>query len=157
MLKLIPMLETEFEPFMQISMKDQAEGQVIAGEWQAEEAEEKMRQLRAQFLPAGLETPDHFFYTLESGETAQKVGSLWFTVMEQEGQRMIFVLDIQIDPAHRRHGYGSQAFLQMESIAREMGITTIALHVFMHNQPARAMYEKLGYQGAGTMMAKELS
>jgi ribosomal protein S18 acetylase RimI-like enzyme len=39
---------------------------------------------------------------------------------------------------------------------REMGITTIALHVFKHNHPARAMYEKLGYVGTDTMMSKEL-
>jgi ribosomal protein S18 acetylase RimI-like enzyme len=32
----------------------------------------------------------------------------------------------------------------MEDQAREIGITTIALNVFEHNQPGKAMYQKLG-------------
>jgi polar amino acid transport system substrate-binding protein len=35
----------------------------------------------------------------------------------------------------------------MEKNALEMGITKIGLHVFKHNVSARAMYEKLGYEG----------
>lgn len=156
MLHLTQMRATEYEPFMTLSMKDQAEGQVQAGQWKAEEAEANMLMLRDQFLPEGLETPGHFFYTLETDGVKEKVGSLWFMLDEHEGEKAIFVLDIQIDPKHRRKGYATEAFLLMEDKAREMGIPAITLHVFSHNTSARAMYEKLGYTGPSNMMVKKI-
>jgi RimJ/RimL family protein N-acetyltransferase len=157
MVQLVPMTAEEFEAFMEISMRDQAQGQVQAGVWRPEEANKNMQMLRSQFLPAGLATPNHFFFTVQEADTGAQVGGLWYVVEEEEGKRQCFVVDIQIDDAHRRRGYGSQAFKAMENKAREMGITTISLHVFKHNHPARAMYEKLGYAGTDTMMSKELT
>lgn len=157
MVRLVPMTEEEFEDFMVISMRDQAEGQVLAGAWRAEEADTNIQALRSQFLPAGLGTPGHSFFAVQEATTQARVGGLWFLVEEDEGRRQLFVMDIQIDDAYRRRGYGSQAFRLMEETARAMGIATISLHVFRHNHPARAMYEKLGYFGTGTMMTKELA
>jgi GNAT superfamily N-acetyltransferase len=156
MVRLVPMTEEEFEDFMVISMRDQAQGQVQAGAWRAEEADRNIRLLRSQFLPAGLATPSHFFYSVEEVAKNAKVGGLWFLVEEEEGKLQLFVVDIQIYDAYRRHGYGSQAFKAMEGKAREMGILTVSLHVFGHNTPARAMYEKLGYVGRDTTMSKQL-
>lgn len=156
MLHLTPMRADEYEPFMAISMQDQAEGQVQAGQWTAEEAEANLHTLRDQFLPQGLATPGHFFYTLETDDVKEKVGSLWFMLEKHEGKQAVFVLDIQIDPQHRRKGYGTEAFLLMEEKAREMGIHAITLHVFSHNTSARAMYEKLGYTGPSNMMVKKI-
>jgi GNAT superfamily N-acetyltransferase len=157
MVQLVPMTAEEFEAFMEISMRDQSQGQVQAGAWRAEEADKNIQALRSQFLPAGVATPNHFFFTIQQADTGAQVGGLWYVVEEEEGRRQFFVMDIQIDQAHRRRGYGSQAFRAMEEKAREMGITTIALHVFKHNHTARAMYEKLGYAGTDTMMSKELT
>ncbi len=156
MLLLIPMTEEEFECFMEISIHDQAQGHVRAGTWREDEADEKMEKLRSQFLPDGLETPNHFFFTLEETSTGAKVGGLWYTVVEQDGKRQFFVVDIQIYDEYRRRGYGSQAFMDMEEKALKMGITTISLHVFKHNHSAKAMYEKLGYVGTDEKMVKEL-
>jgi GNAT superfamily N-acetyltransferase len=157
MVQLVPMTEAEFEAFMKISMRDQAQGQVQAGTWRPEEADKNIEMLRSQFLPAGLATPNHFFFTVEETDTSAKVGGLWYVAEEGEGERQFFVVDIQVHDAYRRRGYGSQAFKAMEAKAREMGITIISLHVFKHNHPARAMYEKLGYVGTDTMIAKELT
>ena len=157
MIKLVPMQDTEFEPFMQISMHDQAQGQVQTGQWKADEADANIQKLRAQFLPQGLNTPNHYFFALTTEDLAQNVGSLWFTVVEQDGKRTFFVMDIQVYPEYRRRGYGSQAFRQMEAKALEMGITRISLHVFKQNHAARAMYEQLGYTGPHEAMVKELS
>ena len=156
MVQLIPMTEEEFEAFMELSMKDQAQGQVQAGTWRAEDAAANMERLRSQFLPNGLTTPNHYFFTIEEAGTGLKVGALWYTIEDEEGKRQFFVMDIQIDDVYRRQGYGTRAFKAMEAKAREMGISTIALHVFEHNRAARAMYDKLGYTGAGNMMSKEI-
>ncbi len=156
MIKLISMTQAEYEPFMVISIKDQKEGQVLAGEWMAQEADEEMNKLMAQFLPQGLQTPNHFFWTLETTDSHEKVGGLWYTIIDQGGKKMFYVMDIQIYPQYRRQGYGEQAFLQMETQALEVGIDTIALHVFKHNVKARALYEKLGYAGEDNDMVKVL-
>ena len=156
MVRLISMTEAEFDAFMVVSMRDQALGQVLAGNWNAEEADELIEKLRDQLLPDDLVTPNHFFFTIEDQDSGAKVGGLWYTVVEQDGKRQFFVLDIQVYDEYRRRGYGTQAFRIMEEKAREMGITTISLHIFKHNRAAGAMYEKLGYVGTGEMMSKEL-
>ena len=159
-MRLVPMTEQAFEDFMVISMKDQADGQVQAGEWKAEEAQGNIEKLRGQFLPDGLATANHSFFTIEEPSTGAKVGGLWYMVVEEDRKRQVFVVDIQIYEAYRRHGYGSQAFLAMEEKTKALGISTISLHVFKHNHSARAMYEKLGYQGISgseTYLSKELA
>ena len=72
MMKLVLMTQTEYEPFMDMSVKDQKEGQVLAGEWTAQEADEEMNKLMAQFLPQGLQTPNQFFWTLRNNRHTGK-------------------------------------------------------------------------------------
>ena len=155
-MKLVPMNASEYESFMDMSMRLQAQDHVIAGHWKAEEADAKMIELKERFLPDGLYTPNHFFFSLIPDDEEEKVGSLWFAVMEQEGKRFLFVFDIIISPEYRRHGYATQAFLQMEEKAKEMNISMIVLNVAKHNPNARAMYEKLGYIGETEEMVKML-
>lgn len=156
MIRLVPMTSEEFEAFMAISMRDQAEGQVQAGAWRPEEASRNIGLLRSQFLPDGLATPNHFFFAVKEADSGASVGGLWYMVEEEAGKPQFFVVDIQIHTPYRRQGFGSSAFKAMEEKAQEMGVDTISLHVFEHNHPARAMYEKLGYTGTGTMMSKQV-
>jgi GNAT superfamily N-acetyltransferase len=157
MIRLIPMNEDQYEAFMALSMPDQMQGHVREGRWQAEEAEANMAGLAEQFLPEGLATPNHFFFAIEEEGSGANAGGLWYMLAEEEGVRQFFVVDIQIYEEYRRRGYGAQAFRVMEDKAREMGVTTIALHLFADNHPARAMYRKLGYAGTDTAMAKDIS
>ena len=156
MIQLVPMNNDQYEAFMALSMPDQMQGHVREGRWRAEEAEANMAKLVEQFLPECLATPNHFFFAIEAEGSGTNVGGLWYMLAEEDGTRQFFVLDIQIYEGHRRHGYGTQAFRVMEGIAREMGVTTIALHLFADNHPARAMYQKLGYAGTDTAMAKDI-
>ena len=157
MIQLVPMTEEQYEAFAEISARDQMEGHVREGRWRAEEAEAKMAELTAQFLPEGLATPGHFFCAIEEEDTGALAGGLWYMLAGGEGTRQFFVVDIQIYEAYRRRGYATQAFRAMEDQAREMGVTTIALHLFADNHPARAMYRKLGYKGTNTSMAKQIT
>ena len=157
MIQLDPMNEDQYEVFMELSAPDQMEGHVREGRWQAEEAEANMARLIEQFLPDGLATPNHFFFAIEEDGSGANAGGLWYMLAEEDGGRQFFVVDIQIYEEYRRRGYGEQAFKAMEDKAREMGVTTIALHLFADNHPARAMYRKLGYAGTETSMAKDIS
>ena len=118
--------------------------------------DEMIEKLRDQFLPDGLATLNHFFFTIQDKDSGASVGELWYTIVERDGKRQFFVMDIEVREEYRRRGYGTAAFRVMEEAARNAGITTISLHVFAHNRPARAMYEKLGYVGHDEMMSKEL-
>ena len=60
-------------------------------------------------------------------------------------KRIAYVYDVNIAPEHQRKGYASRAFLALESVARNLGLAGVALHVFGHNVAAQAMYTKLGY------------
>jgi ribosomal protein S18 acetylase RimI-like enzyme len=75
---------------------------------------------------------------------------------EHEGEKAIFVMDIQIDPQHRRKGYGTEAFLLLEEKAREKVINIISLHIFRDNTSAQAMYKKLGYSDPNDSMIKRI-
>lgn len=44
----------------------------------------------------------------------------------------------------------------LEEHVKSMGINKITLHVFGHNQPAIALYEKMGYKTFSMHMAKEI-
>ena len=156
MIQLIPMTETEYEAFMEISVSDQAQGQALIRNCGTDEADELIRKQLGQILPDGLATANHYFYAIQAQEPEANIGGLWYNVEEKHGERRLFVMDIQIYKKYRRHGYGEQAFKIMEEKAREMGIRTISLHVFEHNQAARAMYKKLGYTGTATKMSKEI-
>ena len=46
--------------------------------------------------------------------------------------------------------------MALEDKVREQGLTRIALHVFRHNEGARALYRRSGYVEKGITMTKEL-
>jgi RimJ/RimL family protein N-acetyltransferase len=50
---------------------------------------------------------------------------------------------------HRRRGIGLALMEAAEDWARTVGVRKLELHVFPHNTPAIALYEKLGYQREG--------
>ena len=52
--------------------------------------------------------------------------------------------------AHRRRGIGTRADARGRGVgAPARGVTKLELHVFPHNEPAIALYEKLGYEREG--------
>lgn len=154
MVRLVPMNETEFQAYLDMSLPGYAQEHVAAGNWSAEGALERARQQVLHLLPEGLHTEGHSFYTIEDEEQAIPLGVLWVAVEERAGIRRAFVYDIVIHEEYRRQGYGTQAFQAMEERVRELGVDTISLHVFGHNRPAREMYTKLGYVETGVMMSK---
>ena len=149
------MTEDEYQDFIELSVEDHIQSQILAGNWTEENGPENMKHMRLQMLPDEMVTPNHFFYSLKD-ETGKQVGGLWFMVQSTENKRIIFVVDIQVFKEFRRHGYASEAFKFMEDTAREMGIHQIFLNVFEHNDIARWMYEKLGYSGENELMMKQL-
>ena len=157
MVRLIPMNATEYQPYLDVSIREYAEDKVQSGNWQPEEALERSTQDFQKLLPDGVATKDNYLYDIVDEALGVKVGLIWLARMMQGTKPIMFIYDFRIDEAHRRKGYGEQAMLAAEVQAQALGYDTIALHVFGHNHAARALYEKLGYEITNINMAKKLT
>ena len=157
MVRLVPMNQTEFQTYLDSLLQDYAQDHVRAGNLSAENALELATLQVQQILPDGLDTQNHYFFNIEDETLANGVGVLWFAVQNRENGPIAFVYDVRVYEESQRRGYGTQAFQILEEKAREMGLTTISLHVFGHNHPARAMYKKLDYVETDVMMSKTIS
>lgn len=58
---------------------------------------------------------------------------------------LVNVHDVVVHPAHRGRGIATAMFAAVETIARERGACKLTLEVLSGNRPARALYEKLGF------------
>jgi ribosomal protein S18 acetylase RimI-like enzyme len=148
---------TEYQAYLDISIREYAEDKVQAGNWQPEEALERSAQDFQKLLPDGVATRDQYLYNIEDETLAVTVGMIWLARIMQGAHAIMFIYDFRIDEPYRRKGYGEQAMRAAEDQAKTLGLDTIALHVFGHNQAARALYEKLGYEITNINMAKKLT
>ena len=53
-------------------------------------------------------------------------------------------------------GFGRAAMMAVESLVKEAGETEIGLTVFGFNEPARHLYDSLGYRVVATVMTKTI-
>jgi RimJ/RimL family protein N-acetyltransferase len=58
-------------------------------------------------------------------------------------------LGLMVDARFRRRGIGTALLVAAEQWARSAGVTKLELHVFPHNTPAIALYDKHGYEREG--------
>jgi RimJ/RimL family protein N-acetyltransferase len=56
---------------------------------------------------------------------------------------------LMVAQEHRRLGVGTALMQAAEQWAKHVGIQKLELHVFPHNAPAIALYERLGYRREG--------
>ena len=56
---------------------------------------------------------------------------------------------LMVAAGHRRQGAGTALMEAAERWARSVGIRKLELHVFPYNEPAIALYERLGYEREG--------
>ena len=156
MVQLVPMTEAEFQAYLEPAIADYAAEHVKAGRWSQAEALEESRKEFMQLLPDGLNTANQHLFSIKD-DAGTNAGLLWFNVREPGGARSAFIYDVRIYDAFQRRGYATQAFQALETLARDMGITAISLHVFGHNSAARALYEKLGFEATNILMSKPIA
>ena len=156
MVRLVPMTNEEFQRFLEHDIREYALERTQAGYWTEQEATEESRKAHLELLPEGLQTADHYLYTIREATSGEAVGVIWMSATMNSPRPSGFILDLEIDEPFRRKGYAKEAMLELEEIARRMGIQQLGLHVFAHNDGARRLYESLGYRVASLNMVKPL-
>lgn len=59
------------------------------------------------------------------------------------------ILNIAVDPAHRRHGHGKNLLGLVLQVARKMDIERAVLEVRVHNSAALALYTSMHFKKVG--------
>jgi ribosomal protein S18 acetylase RimI-like enzyme len=132
-------------------------GQLVdSGGWTRAEAQVKADADFGRLLPDGLSTPDQHLTLIVDEASGEVVGRLWFSGMERNGRRYLYVHDLEVHPAARGRGHGRSAMLALEVEARRLGYDELRLNVFGHNEVARGLYRSLGYAEVAVEMQKHL-
>lgn len=69
---------------------------------------------------------------------------------------VLYVENVAVSPAWRGHGLGQRMMDALADIARERRCSMLTLDAYASNLPARAFYERLGYDPRGVHFVLEL-
>ena len=153
---LVPMSEAAFVEFQRTAVEGYASQNVASGGWPPESALELSRAEHKRLLPDGHATKNAYLFEIFDSAANATVGSLWLAVQDATGTPRGYVYYVEIAEKHRGKGHAKRAFEALEPFCRKLGVTTIGLHVFACNAPARKLYETLGYEVTGINMQKSL-
>ena len=81
------------------------------------------------------------------------VGRLSISRDSHPASRHVADLGLMVADGWRRRGVGTALMQEALRWARGVGVRKVELHVFPHNAPAIAMYEKLGFRQEGYRQA----
>jgi ribosomal protein S18 acetylase RimI-like enzyme len=151
---LRPMSPEQFEEWQGRSIRSYADDLAKATRWPLEASLNKARKQFAELLPAGMGT-DRTWILLIVDETGVQVGTLWVGP-HTERAGVAFVYEIEIEQERRGLGFGRAAMIAVESLVTGAGETEIGLNVFGFNEPARRLYDSLGYRVVATVMTKTI-
>lgn len=152
MVKLVPMQQEEFEPYLERDIQEYAEEHVRNGNWKPEEALERSRKEHQQLLPNGLQSEHQYLFSIIDEGSNQTLGVVWFQIENNQG----FIYDFKINEEERGKGYGKQALRALDETLKSMNVESVGLHVFGDNVIARDLYRKMGFQVTGIFMKKIL-
>jgi RimJ/RimL family protein N-acetyltransferase len=113
---------------------------ITAGEWRSSSDERR-------YLKTIRRHPDAAVFVAE--ENGGIVGRLSVARDAHPASEHVADLGLMVARDHRRRGIGAALMEAAEEWARGVGIRKLELHVFPHNRPAIALYEKLGYEREG--------
>ena len=138
--RLRAMTHDEFATYREHLVTSYAQDMVDAGAFDGLPAAlTASEQSTQELLPQGPDSPGHHLWSAVDGDTV--VGILW---IHAEGSNA-FIYDIEVREEQRRRGYGREILDAGAVAARALGAGVLGLNVFGHNEGARALYERAGY------------
>ena len=151
------MTESEFNEYFKKLVVDYAKENVENGHWEEDEALELSRQQTNALLPQGLNTENHYLFSLFSDKLNMNVGYLWVQIQETKSIKKAFIFDIELIEMFRGKGLGKETLQVLEDWLKTQNVKTLALHVFDKNTVARKLYFKFGFKDMSHNMIKELN
>jgi ribosomal protein S18 acetylase RimI-like enzyme len=127
--------------------------------------EEERRRLRPQDVRDALGATHELLLARDGNQVfvaenaaGERVGLLWLGLNRNlvSGEEEAWVFNVSVVPEHQRKGVGREMMEYAERLARKQGFRVLGLLVSCHNEPARALYEKLGFRPTNIMMRKDL-
>jgi RimJ/RimL family protein N-acetyltransferase len=100
-----------------------------------------------RYLKALRRHPDAAVFVVEAPEGI--VGRLSLARDPHPASRHVADLGLMVASSHRGRGIGTALLEQARAWAREAGVRKLELHVFPHNEPAIALYERFGFVREG--------
>lgn len=149
------MTEPEFNKLMDFQVEDYARENVEAGFWDESEALEKSRAEINKLLPNGLDTKDHFLFSLMDNSTNENIGVIWTNIQKKKDFKLAFIYYIEIFANFRGKGLSKKSLTSLEDWCKLNDINKIGLHVFAKNTVARNLYTKFGFKDTNYNMTKE--
>ncbi|MDH6575867.1 GNAT family N-acetyltransferase [Kitasatospora sp. MAP5-34] len=93
------------------------------------------------------------------GPRGTPLGSLWVNLHQDirpSGERLAWVMTVEVEPAQRGHGYGRALMLLAERECLAAGVRELGLNVFSGNAVAIGLYDSLGYRVTNRILGKSL-
>ena len=113
---------------------------ITGGEWRSAGEERRyLRSLRRH--------PHAAVFVAETNGTI--IGRLSIARDPHPASEHVADVGLMVDRGHRRLGAGTALMVEAERWARQVGVLKLELHVFPYNEPAIALYERLGYEREG--------
>ncbi len=156
MLVLRKMTEEEFPEYKENAVANYAADLMRAGDLPEAETKKLAEDAFQTPLSEGVHSLDHYLFSIFESGTNTKVGSLWLGKRKTAARESAFIYDIYLFENFRGKGYGEMTMRLAEAEAIRLGLKSIGLHVFGHNQAAKRLYDKLGFHVTNLMMRKEL-
>lgn len=149
-LTLRPMTDNQFDSWRESSMRNYAQEFVDSGALAPADAERSAAADFERLLPDGLATAQHDLWTaLDDGEP---VGVIWVFTKDRTTGPELFIYELSVHEGKRRRGYGRAIMLTALDVYQRRGVVSVDLNVFGHNDPARALYDSLGFKVVSTSM-----
>jgi len=150
------MTETQFQAFLAWAVDELAKAQVKAGAWTELHAKPLAERLIRTLLPSGRSSQGQYLYTVQRVPEGNSVGYAWLGARQEGGKRFGVLYQLTVFERFRRQGYGSAALKAVEEKAQKLGLGAVILEVFAHNEAARGLYRKAGYQERSLILGKPL-
>ena len=161
MLELKPMNQDMYNNYIKNSIQQYAEEIAKSRGIDFDKALQLTNEEFNTLLPEGLKSKNQFLNVIINDKN-EKIGIMWFSTESNHGDNeAFFFCDIEINKEYRGKGYGRESMKLLESKIKEFNLGSICLHVFLRNEIACTLYNKIGYQEikrgkAGVIMKKTL-
>jgi len=147
MLTLCAPSQETFNRWFELSTNRQAVDRAWVSGGDLVEERQRLDAMIPQLLPNGKDTPGHVFRTAQD-EEGQDVAFVWFGSLPGQPPEIKLLFDIYVEPGHRRKGYAREILTAiLDELAAE-GVKDIFLNARGDNEPALALYERLGFKKA---------